>query len=317
MDLDVISALALGILQGLTEFLPVSSSGHLALMQYFLCLRETPVFFDVLLHVGTLAAVLAFYGRDLWRGGPLTLKSAASEPEGDLTEPPSWWGTQIRLAWLLVLATLPAALAAVVFRPSPSVDRPLGAAVPPPTWTEQVGNLREDANQHPPQVLLTLAVTGVVLLIGSRRLSHAAGKREFADTLWRDALLIGIAQMFSALFPGLSRSGMTVTAALLLGLRPAWAVHFSLLMSIPAILGAAILKLRDVPSDWLTPENLTAALVGTVAAAVVGWVCIALLLAAVRRQRWWWFTLYLWLLVAAVSIYLSLQPAVKPIATGL
>lgn len=292
--MDLLEALGLGILQGLTEFLPVSSSGHLSIFEYFLGLEEVPRFFDVMLHVGTMLAVLLFY-----RFRPLALLRQAGQP-GALSL--SRLGT---IGLFVVLATAPAVAGALVFRPTKlapgqsleSVDR---------TITQQIGDLREYSQRQPGFVLSFMTITGAVLLAGSRA---RGGTIDAHSMKWWHAVAIGIAQLLSALFPGLSRSGMTVSAALLLGLRGDWAVHFSLLMSLAAISGAAVLKIRDADPSWIE-ANLAPTIAGTVASALVGWFCILLLIKSVERGRWWWFTIYIWTFVAVAATILARQSAV-------
>jgi undecaprenyl-diphosphatase len=289
-------SIGLGILQGVTEFLPVSSSGHLSIFEYFLGLQETPRFFDVMLHVGTLLAVLLFY-----RVAPLKLWQQAGEGS---------FPTKARLATLavfVVLSTLPAIGAALVFRPTKLAPGEKLAEVDR-SWTQFVGDLREYSSHQPQYVLSFMTLTGVVLLAGSR----AQGGTVDAHTMkWWHALGIGLGQMLSALLPGLSRSGMTVSTGLLLGLRGEWAVHFSLLMSLPAVLGATVLKAKDADPSWIG-ANLLPTMLGTVSAALVGWFCITLLLKAVKRGRWWWFAIYVWLFVAASSALLARSSSAEP-----
>jgi undecaprenyl-diphosphatase len=284
-------AIGLGAFQGIAEFLPISSSGHLALLQYFLGIADTPRFFDVMLHVGTLAAVLAFYRRSLWIS-PSELLSGKSHP-GRSEEGHLLGSYPRRIVLFLLLATLPTVAAALVFRPT-KIAPGASLADTEISWRNQIGDIREYASQRPEMILCFLLVTSVVLLIGARA-NH--GTKDSNTMRWWQALLMGVAQAFSALFPGLSRSGMTVSAGMLLGLRGEWAVHFSLLMSIPAIVGAVVLKSRDLDPAWLTPQNIAATTVGTVVSALVGWFSISLLLRSVRKGQWWHYSLYLWLVV--------------------
>ncbi|MFO0944446.1 MAG: undecaprenyl-diphosphate phosphatase [Planctomycetota bacterium] len=306
--MGIIEAVGLGALQGLTEFLPISSSGHLSLIQYFLGLEDTPRFFDVMLHVGTLLAVVIYYRSSLWIRPKDLLRLGTSGREnidppktvpgrpGALFYPSPW-----RILIFLMLATVPAVIAAGIFRPT-KLEPGESLATARSSWRNKVGDLREYSSQKPWVVLGFLTCTGFVLLAGAR----ATGGHVDSQTMrWWHAFGVGIAQGVSAICPGLSRSGMTVSTGMLLGLRGEWAVHFSLLMSIPAILGAVVLKSRDLDTTWLTSENLWATFAGTVTSAIVGWFCISLLLRSVRRGRWWWFTIYVWSLVVVVSLVLS------------
>jgi undecaprenyl-diphosphatase len=285
--MGVLEALGLGVLQGLTEFLPVSSSGHLSILEYFLGLAETPRFFDVMLHVGTLVAVLLFY-----RSAPGRI-AASLRVEADRR-------SVFRIGALVVLGTLPTMAGALIFRPL-RLQSGESLADADPSWTERIGNLREYSSQQPWVVLAFMTCTGAVLLAGAR----ARGGNVDATTMgWRHAVVIGLAQMLSALCPGLSRSGMTVSAGMLAGLRGEWAVHYSLLLSVAAIAGATILKSRDVEPDWVS-ENIVPTALGTLAAAIVGWFCITLLVRVVRGGRWWWFAVYVWSFAVVAGLLLA------------
>jgi undecaprenyl-diphosphatase len=296
---SIVDAIVLGTLQGLTEFLPVSSSGHLALLLYFRGLRDVPRFFDVMLHVGTAAAVAAYYGRALWRssggGALLPLMGLRGEDSCD----GGIRGRRFRIVWLLLLAMLPTVVAALVFRSS------AGESTRGPSsqisWRARIGDWRDSAPERPWLVVGFLSGTGVVVLLGAH---FRHGSFDAMTTRWPHAIGIGVAQAISAVCPGLSRSAVTITAATACGLRPEWAVHFSLLLSLPTVLGAAVLKAADVDRDWLTPANVRATLIGSLTSAVVGWLCIAGLLRAVRRGRWWWFAVYVWSLSALVAVVL-------------
>lgn len=351
MELTLGKAIGLGFLQGIAEFLPISSSGHLALLESFWGLTEIPRLFDVMLHLGTLAAVVAYYRRPLLGTATLALgRPLADRSESFLPREATTNDARRLIVWVII-ATMPAVAAGLLFRPTPpsrpdaavaitlpgdptgqstlplvheptrSIDErperdpeldptpdPRGDAtvtVPAASnyswngWRHWVGDLREQASAYPRVVLTFLGITGLVLAM-SGWLIFMPGSRGSEAMTWRDAVAIGLAQALSAVCPGLSRSGMTVSVGLTRRLRPDWAVHFSLLMSLPAVLGAAVLKFRDADTSFLTPSNMTATMAGAVVAGVVGFGCIHWLLRAVRRQRWGWFGVYLWLLVAIV-----------------
>jgi undecaprenyl-diphosphatase len=288
-QLDYLSAVQLGALQGATEFLPVSSSGHLALLQYVMGLQDVPHFFDLCLHLGTLFAVFWHFRRllvNFFRERP----SPGVRPPADIafriTHGRRGLEGLMRLSLLLAITTAPVVFAVLLF-PSTKPGQPA-------TWRSRIGDIRAKAKEHPEVVLCFLAITSVVLI----RASQAnAGTIDPYTTTLRHALLIGIAQTLSAFCPGLSRSGMTISTALLLGFRGDWAVNFSLLASIPAVLGATLKELRDIDWNWLTPQNTYATLAGTFTAAVIGWLCIQLLNRAVTRNQWGWFGVYLWFVV--------------------
>ncbi|HVJ81783.1 MAG TPA: undecaprenyl-diphosphate phosphatase [Planctomycetia bacterium] len=282
-DISLGFAILLGALQGVAEFLPISSTGHLALAEHFLGIRKADSFFDVMLHLGTLAAVVWHYRRSL---------AGRDEGESDafpLHDRKRWpW-----IATLLAVAMTPAVAAVIAF-PKTKPDQV-------PSARTKVGDLRANASQTPGVVLGFLACTGAVLVVAGRTKPGPIGPQEFGI---RHALAIGAAQALSALCPGLSRSGMTISMSLALGVRPATAVHFSLLLSIPTILAASVHEARDVSAVWMS-HNAGATLAGAIVAAVIGWASIGLLAGAVKRGRWGWFAFYLWALAAAGGLWLA------------
>ncbi len=291
-DLSYPAAGALGALQGVAEFLPISSSAHLALAQHFMGLG-TANFFDLMLHVGTLVAVVWFC-RALFRPNP--------EADPGVAPPLHHRPTLLRIGLLVALAVLPSGAKLLFKATKPGAE---------PTWRSHVGDLREHAGERPWMVLGFLAVTSIVLIAAAR----ATGGAIDANTMqpWH-AVAIGVAQACSALCPGLSRSGMTISAALMLGLRPAWAVNFSLLMSIPTILAATASEAGKLEKGWFA-ANAGPTLLGTAIAGAVGWLSIGLLAKCATRGRWGWFAAYLWVVIAACAAALLLgagQPLPAP-----
>jgi undecaprenyl-diphosphatase len=255
-------ALILGIVQGLTEFLPISSSGHLILVPWladWTYLEENDAFnatFDVGLHVGTLVAVTAYFRRDV---AELLVAWLRSLRRRAVT------GADERLAWLVVLATIPAALVGA-----------LGENF-------IVGELGE-----PWQIAINLAVFGVVLWLADR----TAQRRSMGALGYGEAVGIGFAQALS-LMPGVSRSGITISAARFLGLDRESAARFSFLLLVPTTLGAVLWKgLSDVILADLPPGSLGPFAVGVAAAAASGFVAIDVLLGYVRRHDYSIFVLY-------------------------
>jgi undecaprenyl-diphosphatase len=254
-------AAALGVLQGLTEFLPVSSSGHLALAQMLIPGFDQPgVVFDAMLHLGTASAVVFFERRSLlaW------LRTASGR----------------RLLALLVLGTAATALSAFPLR------GPATAAFDHATW-----------------VGIFLVLTGVV--VAATRL-QSGGAVAAEGTGWRQAVVVGFVQGM-AVFPGISRSGLTIAAGLGVGLDRAWAARFSFLLSIPAVLGATVVELV-----W-HGEQLAAAgtgfwlacLVGAATAAAAGYLALKIVIQTLRSQvfhRFGWYVLPAGLVVIAASL---------------
>lgn len=261
-------ALLLGLIQGLTEFLPISSSGHLVLGQAALGLKEPVLLFDILLHMGTLAAVLVVFGKDVWRITRAWLVSLAGRAEGADR-------ASARAGWLLILGTVPAALVGALFKDA------IEAAFAAPRLTAY-----------------NLLVTGCLLYFSGGRVK---GTRLEAQMTWLDALWIGTLQAV-AILPGISRSGSTIAAGLWAGLDREQAARFSFLLSIPAILGAFVLKAKDLKT---VPDGTWGSMaVGTLTAAVVGVISLVWLLRVVRRGNIRAFAYYCWA-AGALAIYLT------------
>jgi len=263
-------ALFLAVVQGLTEFLPVSSSGHLVLAQTFFGIDPAAAFiYDIVLHLGTALAALLFYRRDvaaLLRGLFPPYRQASSELL-----------RARRLLLLLLAATVPTAIIGLTFK-----------------------DFFEGLFASPAAVVAALAVTGT-FLIASSRLPVTTLALESAPS-WK-AVLVGVAQGI-AIVPGISRSGSTIVAGLAVGLRREDAVRFSFLLSLPAICGAALLELRHPPaSSPGVPIALAAA--GFVVAAVIGYLAILLLLRWTRAGRLWQFGLYCWAMAGLAAVVLA------------
>jgi undecaprenyl-diphosphatase len=277
--MNELEALLLGLVQGLTEFLPISSSGHLIVVPWLLDFRyleEHPDFnktFDVALHAGTLAAVVFYFRHEIAE----LSRGAASSVRRRAIETPSE-----RLAWLILLATVPAALV---------------GAVGEKTIEEHLG--------EPWQISIFLAAFGL-LLAAADRLPERRGMTEIG---WRSALAIGLAQAL-ALAPGTSRSGITITAARALGMTRDAAARFSFLLLAPVVAGASIYEGLDVAEAGLPPGSVAPFAVGTLAAALSGFLAIAVLLRYVRRHN---YNVFVWYrLVAALWIAALIATGLKP-----
>lgn len=266
-------ALALGIVQGLTEFLPVSSSGHLVVGAHLLGFVTPSLLFDVLLHVGTVLPVVWLYRADLW-AVLVSVGRLGRAPVGEL-----WRERGLRLLVAVAIGTLPTAA--------------MGATL---------NDLFERLFSSPRAVGVAFLVTGGILMLS--RLGAAAKRGEGPEpadshlglTPLR-ALLVGVAQG-CAITPGISRSGTTITACLLLGIERTMAARFSFLLSIPAILGAAALHLREVRVS--EGELWGVYLAGTLLAAATGYLALRWLVRLVRRGAMHRFSYYLWPLGVAV-----------------
>src|SRR4051794_25489889 len=271
--MEWLESLVLGLVQGLTEFLPVSSDGHLSITQQAFA-RLTGkghsgaenLFFDVMLHLGTLAAIVLHY-----RAVALT---GARGLLGSVEVPPAYRRSAvIRTGLLAVVATLPLVPDALFLK-----------------------DFIEESLQSTKAAGVGFLITAAVLGVTSRL---RGGQKGPSETSWVDALLIGIAQMFAPL-PGVSRSGLTVAAALALGLSRAWAVGFSLLIAIPAILGAAVFEFRKLDPGTLTADRVAQTVAAATLAGAVGYGAIIWLVKIVRAGHLWYFSVYLVALAAVV-----------------
>ena len=261
--MTVFQALVLGILQGLAEFLPISSSAHLALAPWILHWPDPGLAFDVALHFGTLIAVL-WYFRAEWIALAISAKDilVTRRIETD----------RERRVLFLIVATIPGAIAGLALEKQ-----------------------AEHAFRAPSLVAVALIVMGIVLWAVDR---FAANTRPLTEMRWSDALLIGLAQMF-AIIPGVSRSGSTITAGRALRFNREDAAVFSFLMSMPIIAAAAVLKMPQA----LREQGLSAPMiVGILASAISGWLAISVLLRVVTRHSYGVFAIYRVVLGVAVLI---------------
>lgn len=274
--MSFLEALLLAVIQGATEFLPISSSGHLVLAQYFLGIEEPQLLFDIVLHVGTLLAVVVFYREaiaEIVRDTLTGLKNLAKTKK--LSD--FFAGEGARVAFLVCIATVPTGI---------------------------IGLLLEDLLDpgEGPRVITAAVVCGVLIvngfiLIAHRWIRERDIERSGVLTVWNitlaGALLIGICQGLAVL-PGISRSGATITAALLVGTARGQSAKFSFLLSIPAILGALVLKFDPSLFAVGGGGNLGIFLFGAVVAAVVGYFCLRLLVLLLERAQFHHFAWYCW-----------------------
>jgi undecaprenyl-diphosphatase len=251
--------LILGIVQGVTEFVPISSSGHLVLVPWLLEWPNPGVAFDAMLHLGTLLAVFALFWRDLAQltvGGILSIKerSLGGEPRR-------------RMAWLIALGTIPAMVLGVAFEDF--FEGLFGA----PMW---VGVL--------------LLVTGALLMVSEK---WSRQRLEVHEMTWFDGLMVGLGQAL-AIAPGISRSGATISSGLWRGLQREAAARYSFLLAVPIIFGAGLFKLKDLWEAPLSSSSPLPLLVGFLAAAISGFLSIKFLLAYLRQRSLYPFAAYCW-----------------------
>jgi len=271
--LELLQAILLGVVQGLTEFLPVSSSGHLLLGQYFLGLDPDRfgLPFDVALHMGTLVAVVSYFWRDLLR---MALAFFRSFGHRDLAN-----DADQRMAYLIIASTVPAALIGFLFE-----------------------GFFEETVRSPWVVVFNFVLIGVLFIVG-----EVVGTRaRSASTLgFGEAVGIGFAQA-AALVPGVSRSGATITLGLFLGLRREEAARFSFLMSVPIIAGAGGLELGEVIAGGMDAAQSLLFVVGFLTSAAVGYVTIRFLLNYLTNHSLRAFAFYRFGVAAVVAVSLLL-----------
>ena len=273
--MNLFTSLLLGIIQGLAEFLPISSSGHLALAQHLLGINtEVPAFFDVLLHLGTLLAVLVAYWGDV-----VEIVQEFFRGVGDIVHgtTPTPVPPARRMILLIIVGTLP-----------------LFAILPIHKKVQALGDS---------MVFIGMALVVTGFLLFACDLVHRGHKTERSATLV-DALLVGVGQALATM-PGISRSGMTISAGCFLGFERSFAVRFSFLLSIPAVLGANILSLKDALEAGVDWAAVPVYLAGVVASAVVGYACIRLLKLIAQKGRFGGFAYYCWA-VGLLTLLLNL-----------
>ena len=270
--MNPLQAAVLGFVQGLTEFLPISSSGHLILVPWLLGWPPHSKAFDAALHLGTVAALLIYFWRD-WV--ELVRAVLAGLGNADARKDPRW-----RLAWLLVIGSIPAGLVGVVLESQ--IEQRLG---------------------QPWMVAVLLIVFGLVLLLADR---VANQQRSIDDVRLQDALAVGLAQIL-ALAPGVSRSGITMTAGLFVGLDRPSAARFSFLLSTPITLAAALYSLRHLVGPGAGGgEGGLSLLVGILFSAVFGILAIGFLLRYLQRNSlvtFVWYRLVAGMLVLLLAVF--------------
>ncbi len=273
--MEIYQAIILGILQGLTEFLPVSSSGHLALGQYSLGITEPTLFFDVSLHMGTLLAVAVVFYKDIRSmiTSLIGLGKSLSKFDNNVGEK-FRNNPNIRVALFIILGSIPTALLGLFLK------------------------------QYVESLFTSINFVGTMLLITGTFLWLTKTLPKSKVTImamdYKQALIIGLCQGMAVL-PGISRSGSTISAALFMGVGRDTAARFSFLLSIPAILGAELLSFKDFISQGISFDF--SIIYGTLISFVVGYLALILLLKIVKNGRLYLFAPYCWILgiIAIIS----------------
>lgn len=262
--MSVWEAIVLGIVQGITEFLPISSSGHLILLPWLFGWDEPGLMFNVGVHIGTLAAVVIYFRRDLFA---MTLALPRGIVNRDpLRDPMSF------LAVIIIIGSIPAAIVALT----------LGGRIESFFHTGEGGTLAIVV------IACLLMAVGLLMALAER---VADQRRPIESISTRDGVMIGVAQAL-ALFPGVSRSGSTITAGLFLGLRREAAARFSFLLGVPAVVGAAVFELRTLLDEGLAADERLVFAAGIVTSGIVGYVSIAFLLRFLVRHTTAIFVVY-------------------------
>ncbi len=284
--MSLLQSILMGFIQGLTEFLPVSSSGHLAIFKQFFDIEEPGMFFDILLHLGTLVAVFIVYHQDIWkmicegcciiRDSFLNVITFFKNIGKDIKEPYHHVvnSSYRKFVMLVIVSTIPTAIIGYVAK-----------------------DLVEMASQLVIVPGICLIITAILLFIADR---VPDGGKVPKNITYTNAFIVGICQGIATL-PGLSRSGTTITACLLNGYSRKFAVKYSFIMSIPAILGALVLDIKDVDFSLLTSSDAINYVAGTVVAGIVGYICIKTMLVVVRKKKFTIFSVYC-LIMGAICI---------------
>ena len=274
--MDIIQAIIIGIAQGLTEFLPVSSSAHLVFVPHLLG-TESSLAFDTILHIGTLVAVVVYFWKDLVKMFRAFFASLL-----DIVHRRFKQGLKEdkykKLAWLVIIGTIPAGLAGILFK-----------------------DLFEGLFTNIPVVGFFLLITGALLYTSEMVSRKVEDKRGIKNLSTKDALIIGFAQA-CAIAPGISRSGATISTGLFLGLNRELAARYSFLLSIPAILGAALVQAKDISS--VLDISTAATVAGFIAAAITGYLAIKIVLKLISERDLLIFAYYCWI-VGALALILS------------
>ena len=278
-------AIVLGVVQGVAEFLPISSSGHLSLLQYFFSMEEPDTLYNILLHFATLIAVCVVYWRDIVEMILEFFRAIGDLASGKRTQgnPPE----ARRMILLLILGTLP-----------------LFLVLPFDDFVEGLG-------ANPVFVSVMLIVTGCILFLSDR---YGGGRKNGRTATVKDVLLVGLAQG-AATIPGLSRSGATISAGMALGFDRNFAVRYSFLMSLPAVFGATLLKVVKVVKDGaLDTELLPMYLTGMAVAGVVGFFSISLVKLLASKGKFGSFAYYCWIVgvIALIASFFFTPGAVTP-----
>ena len=270
-----LQAAILGIVQGLAEFLPISSSGHLALLQYFFGVEaDSVLLFTVMMHVGTLVSVFIIYRKDIWA---LILELIDTIKDLCTGKGPRIDSSPMRrMGFMIIVATIPTALIGLIFE-----------------------DFFESLYASIVSIAIGLIFTGIILFVAERMGKSDKGPMEMK---WRHAIFIGIMQGI-AICPGVSRSGSTLFGSLISGLKREFAVEFVFLISIPSILGSVVLEMPKALAEGMDASMVGPLILGVILAALSGIFAIKAMIKVVSNKRLIGFTIYVWIVAACVLAY--------------
>ncbi|MCL2115378.1 MAG: undecaprenyl-diphosphatase UppP [Methanobrevibacter sp.] len=271
--MDILQGIMIGIVQGLTEFLPISSSAHLIFIQKLLGVEQANLAFDVLLHFGTLIAVVGHFYKDIVEMIKAFFSSIVDIFKGNFQNGFKE-DSYKKLAWMVIIGTIPVALVGILF--NAEIEAVFQTVTVPAFF---------------------LIITGT-LLYTSERIN--LGNRNIEKTGIKDSIIVGISQAL-AIIPGLSRSGTTISSGLFLGFDKEFAAKFSFLLAVPAILGATLVQLKDIGTGL--DSNMLAYVFGFLAALISGYLAISLLLKLIKEKSLDIFAYYCWIVGAAILVY--------------
>ncbi|MCB1048489.1 MAG: undecaprenyl-diphosphatase UppP [Calditrichaeota bacterium] len=272
---EIVKAIILGIVQGATEFIPVSSSGHLVIVPWLMGWAPSSLLFDTVLHWGTLLSIGVIFWQDFLQMIGATLRSIGTRSLADM---------YARLGWFIIVGSIPAAVTGLLFK-----------------------DFFEALFASPTAAALFLLVTAFLLISSELMMRYAEKLRTLETMNWLDAILIGLFQAV-ALAPGISRSGTTMAAGLARGIRREDAARYSFLLGTPAFFGAGLLQLLQAMDE--SPGQLAAEapmlVLGFVASAISGFIAIRFLLAYLRKHRLYPFAVYC-IIVSIIVLGLSMR----------
>lgn len=272
--LDILSAIILGAVQGLSEFLPISSSGHLALIPHLLGV-ETGLAFDTVLHIGTLIAIFTFFWKDIVNLIKGFILSIIDLSEGiDKFKEGLNTIAEKRFAWLIIIGTIPTGIIGILFKDA--VETVLRGTI---------------------FIGFFLIVTGIILYYSER---HSSGNITAKDMSFKKAAIVGICQGLAVL-PGISRSGSTIASGLCLGLEREYAARYSFLLSVPAVIAAGVLQIKDIAN---IDASMTVLLAGFLSSVIFGYLAIKLLMKMIKGWSLDIFAYYCWI-VGILTLVLS------------